>query len=99
MYKSKHTKSKSDTDFHENKNIIDDISGSLKIFQNNLLKNNKTVRKSVKTKKKENAIFVRALSVINKNEQESLFITGFEKILLFKKTIRYIFFLKKIAFN
>lgn len=84
MYKSKHTKSKSDTDFHENKNIIDDISGSLKIFQNNLLKNNKTVRKSVKTKKKENAIFVRALSVINKNEQESLFITGFEKILLFK---------------
>lgn len=94
MYKSKHTKSKSDTDFHENKNIIDDISGSLKIFQNNLLKNNKTVRKSVKTKKKENAIFVRALSVINKNEQESLFITGFEKILLFKKQLDT-FFLKK----
>ena len=96
MYKSKHTKSKSDTDFHENKNIIDDISGSLKIFQNNLLKNNKTVRKSVKTKKKENAIFVRALSVINKNEQESLFITGFEKILLFKKQLDTFFFEKKL---
>lgn len=96
MYKSKHTKSKSDTDFHENKYIIDDISGSLKIFQNNLLRNNKTNRKSIKKKKKEKPQFVRALSVINKNEKQSIFIAGFEKILLFKKQLDTFFFEKKL---
>jgi len=96
MYKSKHTKSKSDTDFHENKYIIDDISGSLKIFQNNLLKNNKTNRKNIKKKKDEKAKFVRALSVINKNEQQSLFMSGLEKILLFKKQLDTYFFEKKL---
>ena len=96
MYKSKHTKSKSDTDFHENKYIIDDISGSLKVFQNNLLKNIKTNRKSIKKKKEEKAKLVRALSVINKNEKQSLFILGFEKILLFKKQLDAFFFEKKL---
>ena len=41
MYKFNHTKSKSDTDFNENKIILDDITGSLKKFQNNLLKDSK----------------------------------------------------------
>ena len=96
MYKSKHTKSKSDTDFHENKYIIDDISGSLKVFQNNLLKNIKTNRKNIKKKKVEKAKLVRALSIINKNEKQSIYILGFEKILLFKKQLDAFFFEKKL---
>ena len=87
MYKFNHTKSKSDTDFNENKIILDDITGSLKKFQNNLLKDSKL-------KKKNEKIIIKELenySIFN-NKDEEIFIFEFEKILLFKKQLDSFFF-------
>jgi hypothetical protein len=91
MYKFNHTKSKSDTDFNENKIILDDITGSLKKFQNNLLKDSKL-------KKKNEKIIIKELenySIFN-NKDEEIFIFEFEKILLFKKQLDSFFFEKKL---
>jgi len=91
MYKFNHTKSKSDTDFNENKIILDDISGSLKKFQNNLLKDSKL-------RKKNEKIEVKAIENNNifNNKDEEIFIFEFEKILLFKKQLDSFFFKKKL---
>ena len=91
MYKFYHTKSKSDTDFNENKIILDDITRSLKKFQNNLLKDSKL-------KKKNEKIIIKELenySIFN-NKDEEIFIFEFEKILLFKKQLDSFFFKKKL---
>ena len=92
MYKSNHTKSKSETDFYENKTIIDDISGSLKLFQNNLLKDIKFKKKSVQIGVK----LTRKVSNFNKNNDECPYISEFEKILLFKKQLDSFFFWEKL---
>ena len=91
MYKFNHTKSKSDTDFNENKIILDDITGSLKKFQNNLLKDSKLRKKNEKNMIKA----IENYSIFN-NKEEELFIFEFEKILLFKKQLDSFFFKKKL---
>ena len=92
MYKSNHTKSKSDTDFHSNKIINDDISSSLKIFHNNIIKEYKVTHKQ----EKEGINSLSKASNIKQNEKDSQFISIFEKILLFKKQIDYYFFREKL---
>ena len=92
MYKSKHTKSKSDTDFHNNKIINDDICGSLKIFQTDLFKKLKDTKNN-ENKSKGNE---RKLSIFKKNEEKCLFIVTFEKILLLKKEFDNFFFRTKL---
>ena len=91
MFKSNHTKSKSDTDFHSNKTINDDICGSLKIFHNNISKDLKSAKKT----EKNVTNFTRKYSNFKK-EEECHFISIFEKILIFKKQLDYYFFRKKL---
>ena len=92
MYKSKHTKSKSDTDFYDNKIINDDISGSFKIFQNDLFKNLKDTKNN-QNKRKVNE---RKFSNFKKNDEKCLFFIVLEKILLFKKDLDNYFFKEKL---
>ena len=89
MFKLNHTKSKSDTDFHCNKMINDDICGSLKLFHNNISKDLKLAKK---TDKNVNNCPRKCSGF--KKEEEWHFISIFEKILLFKKQLDY-FFLEK----
>ena len=91
MYKFNHTKSKSDTEFNENKIILDDITGSLKKFQNNLLKDSKLRKRNEKIVIKT----IENYSIFN-NKDEEIFIFEFEKILLFKKQLDSFFFKKKL---
>ena len=93
MYKSNHTKSKSDTDFHGFKIINDGISKSWKIFQNNITKDLKSNKKS---EKKEINKPIRKYSELKEEQEECLFISIFEKILLFKKQIDTYFFRNKL---
>jgi hypothetical protein len=88
MHKSNHTKSKSDTDFHSNKLINDDISGSLKSFQNNLLNDFNSFKKSEKIGIKA----TRKLSNLKKKNEESQFLFVFKKILIFKMQLDKFFF-------
>ena len=90
MYKSNHTKSKSDTDFHGNKSINDSISKSLKIFQHNISQDIKLNRKNAKKESKS------ILQNTEKKQEECLFLSLFEKILLFKKQLDIFFFRNKL---
>ena len=92
MYKSNHTKSKSDTDFHSNKIINDDISGSLKIFHNNIIKHPNISKKPEKERTKS----ILKLPNLKVDDEKSQFVSIFEKILLFKKQIDCYFFRKKL---
>ena len=92
MHKSNHTKSKSDTDFHSNKLINDDISGSLKSFQNNLLNDFNSFKKSEKIGIKA----TRKLSNLKKKNEESQFLFVFKKILIFKMQLDKFFFRDKL---
>ena len=67
MKKYFHTKCKSDTDFHSNKMINDDISGSLKIFQNNLLKELKNDKQNENNEKKGYNHYTRNINNNNYN--------------------------------
>ena len=96
MYKSLHTKSKSDTDFHGSKIINDGISKSWKIFQNNISKDLKSNQKNEKKEKRENTKIIRKYTEQIKGQEECLFISVFEKILLFKKQIDTYFFRNKL---
>ena len=91
MKKYTHTKSKSDTDFHSNKIINDDISGSLKIFQNDILKELKYGKQNDNNERK-GYISARKYSFFKKIKSDSHFISIFEKILIFKKQIDTFFF-------
>ena len=90
MYKSNHTKSKSDTDFHGNKIINDSISKSLKIFQHNISQDIKLNRRNAKKDSKS------ILQNTEKKQEECLFLSLFEKILLFKKQLDIFFFRNKL---
>ena len=92
MYKSNHIKSKSDTDFHSNKTINDDISGSLKIFHNNIIKDPNISKKPEKKGTKS----ILKLSNLKVDDEKSQFVSIFEKLLLFKKQIDCYFFRKKL---
>ena len=96
MNKFTHTKSKSDTDFHNNKIINDDISGSLKFFQNNINKEFKGCNNNNKKVNNDNKGYMssRQYSFFKKRNTDSQFISILEKILLFKKQIDT-FFLEK----
>ena len=93
MNKSNHTKSKSDTDFHYIKIINDDISGSLKIFHDNIIKEYKAAHK---TEKQEIKSLLKS-SNLKQNDEDSQFISIFEKILLFKNKIDCYFFREKLT--
>ena len=89
MYKSGHTKSKSDSDFFFNKTIVDEISESLyryKNIQSNAIKQDKI--------KKEHKLIKRNTN--SWQRKKNTFISILEKILLFKKDLDYYFFVKKI---
>ena len=96
MNKFTHTKSKSDTDFHSNKIINDDICGSLKIFQNNLNKEFKACQKNENEKNEKGYMSSRQYSFFKKRNTDSQFISILEKILLFKKQIDTFFFREKL---
>ena len=97
MNKFTHTKSKSDTDFHSNKIINDDISGSLKLFQNNIIKEFKVYKKN-ENQNNENKGYMsaRQYSFFKKRNTDSQFIYSLEKILLFKKQVDKFFFKAKL---
>ena len=87
MYKSGHTKSKSDSDFFFNKTILDEISENLyryKNIQSISIKQNK-IKKDKLVKKNTNSWQIR----------KNTFIEILEKILLLKKDLDYFFFIKK----
>jgi len=93
MYKSHHTKSKSETDFYESKIINDSLTKSWKIFQNNI---SKELKSNQKEEKKENTKSIRKYSEQKKEQEDCVFISIFEKIMLFKKQIDTYFFRKKL---
>ena len=92
MYKAKHTKSKSDTDFNVNKVINDEICGSLKAFQKNLSKEFKSNKQSEKPKRYP----VRKFSNFCKKEEDNTFLSSFQKILIFKQQVDQYFFITKL---
>ena len=97
MNKFTHTKSKSDTDFHNNKTINDDISGSLKFFQNNINKEFKGCKKNQNgNKENKGYMSARQYSFFKKRNTDSQFIFILEKILIFKKQIDAFFFREKL---
>ena len=89
MYKSGHTKSKSDTDFYSNKAIVDEISGIMHKYKN-LNKNpinKKEFKKQLSLKRKvSNSYLIKKTS----------FIELLLKILILKKHLDYYFFQRKI---
>ena len=89
MYKSGHTKSKSDTDFYSNKMIVDEISGVIIRYDNPQPKevNYKKIKKQKSLQKKITNSWQR---------RKNSFMYIFLKILLFKKYLDYYFFEKKI---
>ena len=89
MYKSGHTKSKSDTDFYSNKMIADEITGIINRFNNTQPKaiNYKKIKKQKSLQKKITNSWQR---------RKSSFMYIFLYILLFKKYLDYYFFEKKI---
>ena len=93
MNKTNHTKSKSDTDFHSNKIINDDILGSLKNFQINLLKGLNSDKKIVK---KDGTKSTRKYSNLKKKNENSQFIFIIKKILIFKQQLDKFFFREKL---
>ena len=90
MYKSNHAKSKSDTDFHSNKIINDSVSKSMNIFQHNISQEVKL--KNIYIKRDSKSI----LKSTDKKQEESIFLSLFEKILLFKKQLDIFFFRNKL---
>ena len=90
MYKSNHTKSKSDTDFLSNITINDSITKSINIFQHNISEELKSNKKNIKKDSKS------ILKSTNKKQEEGIFLSLFEKILLFKKQLDIYFFRKKL---
>ena len=93
MNKTNHTKSKSDTDFHSNKIINDDILGSLKNFQINLLKGLNSDKKIVK---KDETKSTRKYSNLKRKNENSQFIFIIKKILIFKQQLDKFFFREKL---
>ena len=89
MYKSGHTKSKSDTDFFSNKMIADEISGIICRYDNPQPKevNFRKIKKQKSLQKKITNSWQR---------RKNSFMYIFLKILLFKKHLDYYFFDKKI---
>ena len=89
MYKSGHTKSKSDTDFFSNKMIADEISGIICRYDNPQSKefNYRKIKKQKSLQKKITNSWQR---------RKNSFMYIFLKILLFKKHLDYYFFDKKI---
>ena len=89
MYKSGHTKSKSDTDFFSNKMIADEISGIICRYDNPQSKefNYRKIKKQKSLQKKITNSWQR---------RKNSFMYIFLKILLFKKHLDYYFFEKKI---
>ena len=90
MYEFRHTKSKSDTDFYGNIIIDNSISNSLNKFENDLSKKIKPKEKDMKRSSKS------ILKKTIRRQEESIFISTFEKILLFKKQIDIFFFRNKL---
>ena len=90
MYTFGHTKSKSDTDFYSNIIIDNSISNSLIKFENDLSKTIKPKGKDMKRSSKS------ILKKTIRRQEESIFISTFEKILLFKKQIDIFFFRNKL---
>ena len=89
MYKSGHTKSKSDTDFYSNKMIVDEISGIIyryKTTPSNIIRL-KSLKKQKSLKKKISNSWQR---------KKNSFMNVLLKILIFKKYLDYYFFEKKI---
>ena len=89
MYKSGHTKSKSDTDFYSNKEIVDEISGIINRYKNPPLNiiSKKQFKKQKSLKRKITNSWQR---------KKTSFMAILLKILLFKKYLDYYFFEKKI---
>ena len=88
MYKSGHTKSKSDTDFYSNKAIVDEISGIMYKYKNlnkNLI-NKKEFKRQKSLKRK----------ISNSQIKKTSFMEILLKILILKKHLDYYFFKRKI---
>ena len=84
MYKSGHTKSKSDTDFYSNKEIVDEISGIINRYKNPPLNiiSKKQFKKQKSLKRKITNSWQR---------KKTSFMAILLKILLFKKYLDYYF--------
>ena len=93
MYKSGHTKSKSDTDFYSNKFIVDEISGIIYRYEN--IPSNIINRKQFKKQKSMKKKISKKLSN-NWQRKKTSFMDVLLKIFLFKKYLDYYFFEKKI---
>ena len=89
MYKSGHTKSKSDTDFYSNKMVADEITGILSSF-------NDTQPKTINFKKIKKQKSLQKKITNSWQRRKSSFMYIFLHILLFKKYLDYYFFEKKI---
>ena len=89
MYKSGHTKSKSDTDFFSNKMIVDEISGIIYRYKTtpSHIFNTKQVKRQKSLKKKSSNSYQR---------KKNSFMNVLLKILIFKKYLDCFFFEKKI---
>ena len=89
MYKSGHTKSKSDTDFYSNKIIVDEISGIINRYKNpdSNMNNKKQFKRQKSLKRKSTNSYQR---------KKSSFMEILLKLLLFKKHLDYYFFEGKI---
>ena len=101
MFKYTHTRSKSDTEFHNNKMMNDDICGSLKIFQNNVIKELKFCKKKeneteIEKNDEKGYMSARRYSFFKKRKSDYHFISLLENILLFKKQIDTYFFRGKL---
>jgi len=89
MYKSGHTKSKSDTDFYSNKEIVDEISGIINRYKNppiNII-SKKQIKRQKSLKRKITNSWQR---------KKTSFMAILLQILLFKKYLDYYFFERKI---
>ena len=101
MFKFTHTRSKSDTEFHNNKMMNDDICGSLKIFQNNVIKELKFCKKKeneteIEKNDEKGYMSARRYSFFKKRKADCHFISLLENILFFKKQIDTYFFRGKL---